>query len=80
MKKELSSEARKRAVLATSPGSAQRPRGVRAVMARRTRGDTGWVIGVSMKPGQIAFTRMLREPTSRATARVKPRMPALAAL
>ena len=40
----------------------------------------GCVIGVSMNPGQIAFTRIFREPTSRATARVKPRMPALAAL
>jgi len=32
-----------------------------------------------MKPGQMALTRMPREATSRATERVKPRMPALAA-
>jgi hypothetical protein len=37
-------------------------------------------MGVSTKLGQMALTRMFREPSSRATARVKPRMPALAAL
>ena len=80
VKKELSSDARKSAVVATSSGSAHRPRGVRATTAARMRSDTPWVIGVSMNPGQIALTRIFRDPTSRATARVKPRMPALAAL
>ena len=37
------------------------------------------VIGVSMKPGAIAFTRMFPEPASIATDFVKPMIPALAA-
>jgi hypothetical protein len=38
-------------------------------------GEMGFGMGVSMKPGQTAFTRMLRDPTSRATDRVNPRIP-----
>ena len=36
-------------------------------------------MSVSIQPGAIAFTRMLRVTTSRASERVKPRMPAFAA-
>ncbi len=43
-------------------------------------GDTPDVIGVLMYPGQIALTRMFLDPTSRASARVKLRMPPFAAL
>jgi hypothetical protein len=42
-------------------------------------GEKCCVIGVSIQPGQMAFTRMLRVAISRATERVKPRMPPLAA-
>jgi hypothetical protein len=50
----------------------QRPSGVRLTTIDRIRSDIGAVMGVSMKPGQIAFTLMLREATSRAKARTPP--------
>ena len=75
VKKELSSEARKRAVVATSRGSAMRPSGVRLTTTVFMSGDIDCVNGVSMNPGHMAFTRMLREATTRATERVKERIP-----
>src|SRR5213080_1749911 len=48
VKNEPSSDARNSAVAATSRGSPERPRGVRARAAARISGDIGWVMGVSM--------------------------------
>src|SRR5439155_1246080 len=58
---------------------AARPSGVRSVVIWRRNGGMSAVIGVSMKPGAIAFTRMFPEPASIATDFVKPMIPALAA-
>ena len=42
--------------------------------------SSGAVIAVSIQPGAIALTRIWRVASSRASARVRPRMPAFAAL
>ncbi len=80
VKNEASSDARNSAVAATSSGSPSRWSGVWLLMKARSMSESGAVIGVSMYPGQMALTRMLREPTSRASAFVKLRMAPLAAL
>src|SRR4029453_5941532 len=74
-----SSEARNAAAPAISSGLPRRPSGVWRSAMMRTTGGSGSRIGVPTKPGQMASTRIPREATSRATERVKPRMPALAA-
>ncbi len=79
MTKLASSETRKSATAAISSGVPVRPSGVRSVVIWRRNGGMSAVIGVSMKPGAIAFTRMFPEPASIATDFVKPMIPALAA-
>ena len=59
----------------TARGSAKRRSGIWLVAHLRNADDSGWVIGVSIQPAQMAFTRMFREATSRATERVNDRMP-----
>ncbi len=54
---------------ATSDGLPQRPRGVRASAAAGMSGDMGSVMGVSMKPGQMAFTRISREARQPSSAK-----------
>jgi hypothetical protein len=79
VKNELSSEAKKSAVAATSRGVPKRPMGVRRFIIAMNVGEKKRIKGVSMNPGQRAFTRIFREATSWASDRVNPRIPALAA-
>jgi hypothetical protein len=80
VKNELSSEARNSAVSATSSGVPALPSGVCPTISIRRTAGIGSVIGVSMRPGQIALARIPRDPASCATDFVNPRIPALAAL
>src|SRR2546427_9856312 len=79
VKYELSSDARKTAVAATSSGRPKRDRGICEASAIFIIGEKSCVMGVSIQPGQIALTRMLREETSNASERVRERIPPLAA-
>jgi hypothetical protein len=61
--------------LATSSGDPNLPKGIFDTMTFSTYSGTTCVIGVSTNPGTTALTRILREATSLASARVKPRTP-----
>ena len=54
------------------------PRGICRLSCSFQSSSSHWVISVSIKPGAIALTVMLREATSLAILRVKPIIPALA--
>ena len=56
-----------------------RPSGMRVFSSSLILSESTSVIGVSMKPGAMAFTVMLREAISIAMALVSPIRPALAA-
>ena len=64
---------------ATSSQVPNRPRGIERRNSSWSLAGNFAVISVSMKPGATAFTVIPREATSRATALVNPRMPALVA-
>jgi hypothetical protein len=74
---EDSSEIRNTTSGATSSAWATRPSGVASTLARRNASGAVAVIGVSMKPGKIAFDRMPRGPSSRLATRESARMPHL---
>src|SRR5918992_1678244 len=76
---EASSDNRKRTAAATSAAVPGRPRGVASIRACSARSVLAPVMSVSTNPGHIAFTVMPREPTSRASDRVRPMTPALEA-
>ena len=82
MKNEASSEARNRAVLATSSGVPNRPIGVMAIAQRErlSSARSGAVMGVSMNPGPMAFTRIPCGASSWARALVSIHTPALLTL
>src|SRR5271157_3190960 len=71
-----SSDARNLTACATSKSLPPWPRGMFFLMLSFNSADRAAVMAVSMNPGATAFTVMLRDPTSRATAMVKPISPA----
>ena len=57
---------------AISKGSAMRPRGMAFSMSRIQPSGMPSMIGVLVGPGATTFTRMRRDPNSRAKPRVNP--------
>src|SRR5262249_52852812 len=76
---EASSEQRNRTAPATSDGSPSRPSGVAASIASFAASGSTSVSPVFPYPGRTTFGRTPREPSSRASAFVKPMIPAFEA-
>src|SRR5436190_1738310 len=76
---EASSEHRNRTARATSSAVPKRPRGVFASIASLRSSAITWVSRVSTYPGATTFARTPRLPSSRASAFVKPMIPAFEA-
>ena len=74
-----SSLARKAIAAATSRSAPKRPSGISDFILSFSSCGEHSVIGVSINPGAMAFTVMLREATSTAIARVRPIRPAFEA-
>src|SRR6266851_5903401 len=75
---EARSDARKAIASATSRGVPARPSAAPSIIDFFACSDKSRVMSVSIQPGLTALTRMLRLPTSRASALVNPISPALA--
>ena len=73
---EASSDARNATQLATSSGEPIFPSGIIFRALSFNSSDSTAVIEVSMNPGATALQVILRDPTSRAMAMVKPISPA----